>query len=121
LDRDEIGALLVATGPGTAAEHALISLLAINGLRISEALAADIDARPRLGSYAGSVKVAAADEHAVHRLRSPLVALIGLSSAALRNAPTSPTIVKDAVRAAPSAGGMLRGRHPECEPLSAAA
>ena len=44
LDRNEVGALLVAAGLGAAAEHALISLLAINGLRISEALGADIDA-----------------------------------------------------------------------------
>ena len=36
LDRNDVGALLVAAGLGTAAEHALISLLAINGLRISE-------------------------------------------------------------------------------------
>ena len=43
LDRNEVGALLVAAGLGTAAEHALVSLLAINGLRISEALGADID------------------------------------------------------------------------------
>jgi site-specific recombinase XerD len=43
LDRNEVGALLVAAGLGTAAEHALISLLAINGLRISEALGGDID------------------------------------------------------------------------------
>jgi site-specific recombinase XerD len=43
LDRNEVGALLVAAGLGTAAEHALMSLLAINGLRISEALNADID------------------------------------------------------------------------------
>jgi site-specific recombinase XerD len=43
LDRNEVGALLVAAGLGTPAEHALISLLAINGLRISEALGADID------------------------------------------------------------------------------
>ena len=43
LDRNEVGALLVAAGIGTAPEHALISLLAINGLRISEALGADID------------------------------------------------------------------------------
>ena len=43
LDRNEVGALLVAAGLGTAAEHALISLLAINGLRISQALGADID------------------------------------------------------------------------------
>jgi integrase/recombinase XerD len=43
LDRNEVGALLVATGLGAPSEHALISLLAINGLRISEALGADID------------------------------------------------------------------------------
>jgi integrase/recombinase XerD len=43
LDRNEVGALLVAAGLATAAEYALISLLAINGLRISEALGADID------------------------------------------------------------------------------
>ena len=46
LDCNEVGALLVAAGLGTAAGHALISLLAIDGLRISEALGADID---RLG------------------------------------------------------------------------
>ena len=33
LDRNELGALLVAAGLGTAGEHALISLLALNGLR----------------------------------------------------------------------------------------
>jgi site-specific recombinase XerD len=43
LDRNEVGALLVAAGLGAAAEHALISLLAINGLRVSEALGADIE------------------------------------------------------------------------------
>jgi integrase/recombinase XerD len=43
LVRNDAGAQLVAAGLGTAAEHALISLLAINGLRISEALGADID------------------------------------------------------------------------------
>ena len=44
LDRNEVGSLLVAAGLGAPNEHALISLLAINGLRISEALGADIDA-----------------------------------------------------------------------------
>ena len=44
LDRNEIGALLVVAGLGTAAGHALISLLALNGLRISEALGANIEA-----------------------------------------------------------------------------
>jgi integrase/recombinase XerD len=44
LDRNEIGALLVAAGLGSATEHALISLLALNGLRVSEATGADITA-----------------------------------------------------------------------------
>ena len=43
LDRNELGALLVAAGLGSPAEHALISLLALNGLRISEAAGADIE------------------------------------------------------------------------------
>jgi integrase len=44
LDRNELGAMLVAAGLGIAAEHALISLLALNGLRVSEATGADIEA-----------------------------------------------------------------------------
>jgi integrase len=43
LDRNELGALLVAAGLGPPAEHALISLLVLNGLRVSEAIGADID------------------------------------------------------------------------------
>jgi integrase len=43
LDRNELGTLLVAAGLGTAGEHALISLLALNGLRVSEATGADIE------------------------------------------------------------------------------
>ena len=43
LDRNELGALLVAAGLGPPAEHALISLLALNGLRVSEATGADIE------------------------------------------------------------------------------
>jgi len=42
LDRNEAGALLVAAGPGPPAERALISLLALNGLRVPEAAGADI-------------------------------------------------------------------------------
>jgi integrase/recombinase XerD len=42
LDRNEVGALLVAAGLGPAPEH-LISLLALNGLRVSEATGADIE------------------------------------------------------------------------------
>jgi integrase/recombinase XerD len=43
LDRNEMGALLVAAGLGLPTEHALISLLALNGLRVSEATEADIE------------------------------------------------------------------------------
>ena len=43
LDRNELGALLVAAGLGAPLEHALISLLALNGLRVSEATGADIE------------------------------------------------------------------------------
>jgi integrase/recombinase XerD len=39
-----MGGLLVAAGLGPAAEHALISLLALNGLRVSEATGANIEA-----------------------------------------------------------------------------
>jgi integrase/recombinase XerD len=44
LDRNELGALLVAAGLSSARDDALVSLLALNGLRVSEALGADIDA-----------------------------------------------------------------------------
>jgi integrase len=44
LDRNELGALLVAAGLGQPAEHALISLLALNGLRVSEATGTNIEA-----------------------------------------------------------------------------
>jgi integrase len=44
LDRNEVGALLVAAGLASTRDHALISLLAINGLRVSEALGANIEA-----------------------------------------------------------------------------
>ena len=44
LDRNELGSLLVAAGLGPAVEHALVSLLALNGLRVSEATGADIEA-----------------------------------------------------------------------------
>ena len=50
LDRNEVGGLLVAAGLGKPVEHALISLLILNGLRIGEALGANIEA---LGSERG--------------------------------------------------------------------
>jgi integrase/recombinase XerD len=44
LDRNELGAMLVAAALGSPTEHALISLLALNGLRVSEATGASIEA-----------------------------------------------------------------------------
>jgi integrase/recombinase XerD len=44
LDRNELGALLIAAGLGSPEEHALISLLALNGLRVSEATGAHVEA-----------------------------------------------------------------------------
>jgi site-specific recombinase XerD len=44
LDRNEVGAMLVAAGLNGAQDHALISLLALNGLRVSEATGAHIEA-----------------------------------------------------------------------------
>jgi site-specific recombinase XerD len=43
LDRNEVGAMLVAAGLAGGRDHALISVLALNGLRVSEALGADIE------------------------------------------------------------------------------
>ncbi len=43
MDRNELGAFLVQAGLGSARDHALASLLALNGLRVSEALGADIE------------------------------------------------------------------------------
>jgi len=42
LDRNELGAFLVQAGISSPRDHALAVLLAVNGLRISEALGADI-------------------------------------------------------------------------------
>ena len=50
LGRNELGALLVAAGLSPPCEHALVSLLALNGLRVSEATGADIE---HLGSERG--------------------------------------------------------------------
>jgi hypothetical protein len=47
LDRNELGALLVTTDSGRPADHALISLLALNGLRGSEATGPDTE-QPKL-------------------------------------------------------------------------
>src|SRR6266568_2523902 len=74
LDRNEVGALLVAAGLGTAAEHALISLLALNGLRVSEATSANIEAlAPSAGTGPWRSSARAAESRhparAAHRTR----------------------------------------------------
>jgi site-specific recombinase XerD len=43
LDRKEVGAMLVAAGLAGGRDHALISLLTLNGLRVSEAIGADVE------------------------------------------------------------------------------
>ena len=43
LDRNELGAMLVAAGLAGARDHALIALLAMNGLRVLEAAGANIE------------------------------------------------------------------------------
>jgi integrase/recombinase XerD len=43
LDRNEVGAMLVAAGVAGSRDHALIRLLALNGLRVSEAVGANIE------------------------------------------------------------------------------
>jgi site-specific recombinase XerD len=43
LDRNELGAMLVVAGLASPRDHALIALLALNGLRVSEALGANIE------------------------------------------------------------------------------
>jgi integrase/recombinase XerD len=44
LDRNELGSILVAAGLSSPRDHALVSLLALNGLRVSEAIGANIEA-----------------------------------------------------------------------------
>jgi integrase len=43
LDRNEVGAMLVAAGLASAQDHALISVLALNGLRVTEAFGSNIE------------------------------------------------------------------------------
>ena len=43
-DRNKLGAILVAAGLSSPSDHALVSLLALNGLRVSEAIGANIEA-----------------------------------------------------------------------------
>jgi hypothetical protein len=62
LDRNEVGALLVAAGLASTRDHALISLLALNGLRVSEATGADIEALGLERGHAGEAIEAVHDQ-----------------------------------------------------------
>jgi integrase/recombinase XerD len=44
VDRNELGSILVTAGLSSPRDHALVSLLALNGLRVSEAIGANIEA-----------------------------------------------------------------------------
>ena len=44
LDRNELGSILVAAGLSSTRDHAPVSLLALNGLRFSEAIGANVEA-----------------------------------------------------------------------------
>lgn len=93
LDRNEVGALLVAAGLGSAQDHALVSLLALNGLRVSKAIGADID---QLGLARGHRTLTITRKEARSR-RSPLPRVLPGRS-------TSPSV--SASRARSSSGLM---------------
>src|SRR5262249_42707946 len=95
LDRNELGALRVAAGLGPPAEHALISLLALNGLRVSEVVTIPLAPRTTraidlaIGERTdGPVFLTAAgvrlDRHGAARIVRPLPAGPGSSSASGR-------------------------------------
>jgi integrase/recombinase XerD len=44
LDRNELGALLVAAGLSSPRDHALVPFFALNGLRVTEGLGAEVGA-----------------------------------------------------------------------------
>jgi integrase/recombinase XerD len=70
LDRNEFGALLVTAGLSAPAEHALTSLLALNGLRVSEATNADIEAlgiATSSGGMPAPTRIAPSRAHRVDR------------------------------------------------------
>jgi hypothetical protein len=83
LDRNELGALLVEAGLGPPLEHALISLLALNGLRVSEATGADIEQLGRHRWHAGlsitdPQKPSAENRCSAHRRQQSPTRLMGI-------------------------------------------
>jgi integrase len=88
LDRNELGAMLVAAGLGPPPEHALISVLALNGLRVSEAIGADIEHLGPGGDGGRAelahrpIPAAQADSRAAVTDRDPIVNAIRRSASA---------------------------------------
>ena len=134
LDRNEVGAMLVAAGLGGARDHALISLLALNGLRVSEAIGADIDALgPRTGaSHPDHRPQGRQDRHASRSRRAPPEPLTWPSASAAKARSSSPPtgngwiatpparIVRRVARApgSPSASDRTRFATPSSPPPS---
>jgi integrase/recombinase XerD len=80
LDRNELGALLVAAGLGPPVEHALISLLALNGLRVSALRGGGSVARPFLAgtwSLASRCPSRGIGAHFMHKARQLPTAVMG--------------------------------------------
>jgi integrase len=94
LGRNELGALLVAVGLGSPAKHALISLLALNGLRVSEATGAGIEALGVERGHRTLVITARAAMSSLSRWRHPAGALVAprFGCGVQRLHPVSPVI-----------------------------
>jgi site-specific recombinase XerD len=98
LDRNELGALLVAAGLGPPPEHALISLLALNGLRVSEAASADIE---QLGLERGHRTLTITRKVGKVVTIIVIIAAITVASAYLRS-PSRPPVINSAANPARS-------------------
>jgi integrase len=124
LDRNELGALLVAAGLSSARDHALVSLLALNGLRVSEALGADINALglerghrtltvTRKGGKVVTMPLAPRVARAPSTSRSASVSRARYSWTAALNdsivmAPGGSSVASTDKRGSPSASGLTR-------------
>ena len=98
-----MGGLLIAAGLGPAAEHALISLLALNGLRVSEATGANIEALGLERGHRTLAIVRKGGKHVVIPLALRTARAIDLAIGERCEGP----VFLDARRAAP---GPARGR-----------
>jgi integrase len=117
LDRNELGAMLVAAGLGPPFEHALISLLALNGLRVSEATAADVE---HLGLERGHRTLTITRKASPHILGSVICRQALLARARIRKTMTNTTHstataagVNTALPATPGRRALVRATPPK--------